>query len=699
MGYIYRSVLLLGLLALQACKHPLAIEGDGDIIEINGSGRGCTLEQYRAQERACTDNEVTGAYNVNYKAAPRPGWRFVEWRGPCAPRSDFQHCRLQFAEDTVDWWDQQHADVEVPPSTAVFQPIVGETGYLLAGTPVAGVEYETDTQNGVTSLDGSFQYENGETVRFKVGDTVIGEVRGKGQVTPFDLAHSAVVTGIGITWALQDQNDPFHTVINLAVFLHSLDDDGVSDNGIVIRPGVASLLDEVALNFRKPWDSGKSGLREREDPYEPWTTFQTDPTFRHFFGRASRKHRFKEPHPIAEPSVTLEKLYKDLGIESKVVGMSVLHVSQPFEDDAFETLYYDDRGNITRHENTALGEAYENWLYNDQGRVTRHEQHASPPATSFLQTWQYDARGNVQRVEEHTERRDIRTYVYDHDDNLTQETFIIEELGTTNSELFEYSYEYDKRGRLQKFISTRENGIDRWIFNALGNPIHREKKEGTRVEIWSYNSDGNVTRLESDVPWSPETWEYNTDGQLIRYEQHNTFCDRGCYRLASTTEYDDNGRAIISKLLNLEDNAVLEVDTWAYDEAGRVVLRKGDPLSGDEIVTETWQYHSNGPIKRHAIDSEIENLEDQYDTRGNLMRESYADEFEQTLETWNYDVEGKLVYRSWDANNDGILDQVVRYQYTATGWAHLFTAIDVFWLPYRPPIKPAAKHEERPPDG
>jgi hypothetical protein len=42
----------------------------------------------------------------------------------------------------------------------------------MAGTPVAGVEYETDTQNGVTSLDGSFQYENGETVRFKVGDTV-----------------------------------------------------------------------------------------------------------------------------------------------------------------------------------------------------------------------------------------------------------------------------------------------------------------------------------------------------------------------------------------------------------------------------------------------------------------------------------------------------------------------------------------------
>jgi hypothetical protein len=160
---IAMASVLLVVFVLQGCKHPLAIVGEGDIVDASNAGHGCTLEQFQAKDTACTENEVGGDYFVNYKAEPRPGWRFVRWEGPCAPTSDFQHCRLGANKATVDWWDEAYPDLEIPASTAVFQPISGKTGYLLGpGASVAGVSYETPTQRGVTGLDGSFQYEEGE---------------------------------------------------------------------------------------------------------------------------------------------------------------------------------------------------------------------------------------------------------------------------------------------------------------------------------------------------------------------------------------------------------------------------------------------------------------------------------------------------------------------------------------------------------
>ena len=684
---------LLAIIALQACKHPLAIVGEGDIVDANNSGHGCTLEQFQAQDTACTENEVSVDYYVNYKAEPRPGWRFVRWEGPCSPRSDFQHCSLNISEAAVAKWDEMYPDEEIPPSTAVFAPITGNSGFLVAGAPVVGVTYETPTQEGVTGLDGSFQYEVGETVRFIIGATVLGKVIGNNQVTLFDLAGSPVQTGIHITWALQDEKDPYHTVINLAVLLHSLDDDGDPDDGIVIRPGVASLLDGIALNLRKPWASGEAGLPAFEEPFQPWLTFQTDPTFRHVLGRAKRRHRFSIPHGIAEPPAALASVYDNLGIDPKVVGLSLLELSQPGEPTIFETLYYDENGNITRHENTGFGDSYELWQYNDQGKVTRYELHASAYGRSDVETWQYDAIGNLRRFER-SDYIDIREYLYDDDSNPTQETWTVQKRGNTNVKNF--FYEYDKRGLLQQFTSTADGGFNVWKFNSRGNVVHHEQYDGYSTETWFYNSDGNVTRHESTLPWSPEIWQYSVDGKLLRYEQQNTWCDRGCYRMATTREYDEIGRLVIRSTGNLVDNTMWEVDTWQYDETGRVISRKGDPLGGDEIITETWRYHTNGQIKRHVIEGGYDDLDDQYDSNGNLIREVIFDQ--NSIEAWRYDTDGDLMYRSWDANSDGVLDEVIAYEYTATGWAHLFSGIKVYGQSYRYPIKPAPNHEERPPE-
>lgn len=63
----------LAIAALQGCKHLLAITGESNIVDVNGSGHGCTFRQFQADDTACTQNEVSGEYHVNYKAKPRPG--------------------------------------------------------------------------------------------------------------------------------------------------------------------------------------------------------------------------------------------------------------------------------------------------------------------------------------------------------------------------------------------------------------------------------------------------------------------------------------------------------------------------------------------------------------------------------------------------------------------------------------------------
>jgi len=114
---------LVILLFLQACKHPLAIEGEGDIVDLNGGTFGCTLEQFQSGHTACTDNNVTSEYDVNYQAIPRPGWKFVGWEGDCGHQSKPPYCRFEAGSSSVDYWDSNFADIEIPALTAVFEPV------------------------------------------------------------------------------------------------------------------------------------------------------------------------------------------------------------------------------------------------------------------------------------------------------------------------------------------------------------------------------------------------------------------------------------------------------------------------------------------------------------------------------------------------------------------------------------------------
>mgnify|MGYP006909095955 CR=1 FL=1 len=111
--------------------------------------------------------------------------------------------------------------------------------------PVEGLHYMSGVLAGVTGPGGEFRYQNGSTVRFFIGDILLGEAdRGKPVLTPLDL----VANG--------DIDTP--AVINIARLLQSLDaipgDDAISIpaamHNAAVRSNVALSHSIDYLDFR-----------------------------------------------------------------------------------------------------------------------------------------------------------------------------------------------------------------------------------------------------------------------------------------------------------------------------------------------------------------------------------------------------------------------------------------------------------------
>jgi hypothetical protein len=96
-----------------------------------------------------------------------------------------------------------------------------KTGYFI-DSAVSGLEYTSGSTTGVTGTDGSFQYEEGKPVTFKIGGMTLGSLTvSNTKVFPVDLVNGAA-----------DETDP--KVSLMAQILQTLDSDGDASNGITI---------------------------------------------------------------------------------------------------------------------------------------------------------------------------------------------------------------------------------------------------------------------------------------------------------------------------------------------------------------------------------------------------------------------------------------------------------------------------------
>ena len=107
-------------------------------------------------------------------------------------------------------------------------------------SPVSGLRYETQTHNGVTDENGKFNYEEGETVTFYVGDIKLGSATAAEELSPISIASNPNAT----IQTLEVQN--------IAAFLQTLDIDGNPDNGIAISPEIAQAINFTEIDFSAP---------------------------------------------------------------------------------------------------------------------------------------------------------------------------------------------------------------------------------------------------------------------------------------------------------------------------------------------------------------------------------------------------------------------------------------------------------------
>ena len=121
----------------------------------------------------------------------------------------------------------------VEPTVPTVPVIVtGSSTGVLTDTAVGGVSYTTSSGvTGTTAADGSYQFNPGDTVTFKLGGLTLGTVTATGIITPMELSGGSAVK-------LQ----------NLLVLLQSLDSDGNPANGINI-PAAAAAAVAASVNL------------------------------------------------------------------------------------------------------------------------------------------------------------------------------------------------------------------------------------------------------------------------------------------------------------------------------------------------------------------------------------------------------------------------------------------------------------------
>lgn len=115
---------------------------------------------------------------------------------------------------------------ETPPNDP---PSSTELTGQFVDSPVGGLEYQRSGKGTTTYLtndNGQFQYQDGETVTFKIGQFTLGSAQGGATISPRDIAQDA-------------------GAISVARVLQTLDEDGDPTNGITISADVRSNAAEA----------------------------------------------------------------------------------------------------------------------------------------------------------------------------------------------------------------------------------------------------------------------------------------------------------------------------------------------------------------------------------------------------------------------------------------------------------------------
>ena len=552
---------------------------------------------------------------------------------------------------------------------------------ILVDSPVSGLAYETLTHQGVTGLDGGFQYEDGESVRFMLGDTLLGEVTGQAQITPFDLANSVVVTGMSaVTGALENEDDPFHTVINIAVLLQSLDQDADPNNSIEISPEVAALFQGVSIDLNQHWE-----------------IFLQEFKLRYALGQANALSLFSEPRGIVNPAPAVQHLYNTLAINAGTFGIS-LEESDWDGDGASQdssSWHYDIGGNVTRRESSGGDgrlHGVDSWTYDTHGDRTQYEREEY--GQQSIEGWQYDTIGNLTRHETDEDGDgtldifEIWRYQYGADGKLTRvEREVFDEIGDSRPGSVT-TYQYDVDGKLIR-VELNGDGL-RLTAETLGisDVQYLEFAENYTV-TYEYDADGSLTgdirnAFNADLGRNVESRQYDAKGNVTRYEgrlqQYGPPASEQIAIFEYEYQYDARGNVTREVWDENADGKPDDIMHYEYDSNGNVTREANDwDADGKTDEITSYEYDTAGKVTREVVDWDADAEPDQitnyqYDAQGSLTRleldydaDGTVDETESWPYEYEYESQGNLVRRILDQNGDGTPNEILSYAYHANG--------------------------------
>ncbi|MEO9872806.1 hypothetical protein [Ekhidna sp.] len=103
-------------------------------------------------------------------------------------------------------------------------------------SPVEGLLFISGDTTGYTNSEGTFIYEEGEDIEFRVGAVSLGKVVPKETISPIDLGGADATINTSL-------------VKNIASLLQSLDSDGNTSNGIAIQKEVSDEIESNSIDL------------------------------------------------------------------------------------------------------------------------------------------------------------------------------------------------------------------------------------------------------------------------------------------------------------------------------------------------------------------------------------------------------------------------------------------------------------------
>ena len=480
-------------------------------------------------------------------------------------------------------------DSAVDAASDTASPDAGYSTGRLHAFQIAGIRYETDSVSGTTDAAGTFLYNEGESIRFSVGNVALGEAAAAEQLSLLDLADSPrPLTNREVAAALE--NDPsFVRLVATAIFLASFDDNGDLSDGVLITPEVAALLQSSDIELNVLGDE-----------------LILDDFYR---AMAAAQSNFSTPHRIAKPAIALTALYDQAGLDPRIVGAldRVIDRDADGSPDETNTHTYNEHG--FRIRTTSTSGSRTAWTYTEDGYLTGQDRDNDGDEIDDERN-RYDYNTVGLRTQWQRFREDTRTITYEYDDagRLSRQTTDNESDGTIDTDLrYTYDTPFLQWTRLDTVRNGQPDGLATRMLDSQGRLVRLDSDDdgdGTfRVDQISYGSNRLTLEIDTTGDGTIEYTEISTfdaNSNLI-----HTYGNDSGFEWEATFEYDMHGNLIRREADNGLDGMLDLIDINAYDEYNSLIRTESDNDADgtpDTITAWLFGYDADGNIVREQTD-------------------------------------------------------------------------------------------------